>query len=43
MAGCTLYAGGPAPQANLQQFTETSGYDAVNRLSSATDSGRGWT
>ncbi len=39
--GLTLYAGGPAPLANLQQFAESFGYDTVNRLNSATDGG-GW-
>ncbi len=41
LQGGTYYEGGPAPSVNLTVFNRTYGYDTLNRLTSASDSG-GW-
>ena len=37
----SIYAGGPAPMASLTHFSQTFGYDTLNRLTSASETG-GW-
>ncbi|MGH9584628.1 MAG: hypothetical protein ACRD4O_17035, partial [Bryobacteraceae bacterium] len=41
LLGETVYEGGPGPLSTLAQFNRSFGYDGVNRLTSASDSG-GW-